>query len=56
MKNVDLKYPGIDDAEREKGKGMACIEEQPDFIGMAPNYDKFRGWSPEQVMAFLNID
>lgn len=32
------------------------IEEEPDMIGMAPNYDKFEGWDVEEVLVFLNID
>ena len=48
------RYPGVSEAEAEKSK--ARIEEAPDFIGGAPNYDKFTGWECEQVLVWLNID
>lgn len=38
------------------------LDGQPDFVGCfavagaAPNYDKFKGWPPERVLAWLNID
>ena len=32
------------------------IEEDPDFIGNAPNYDKYKAWSIEKTLAWLNID
>ena len=31
-------------------------DEKPDFIGGKPNYDKFRKWSAEEVLVWLNID
>lgn len=31
-------------------------ETEPDFVGNAPNYDKFKGWTPEEVLVWLNID
>ena len=47
-------YPGIVEAERER---LHTVEdEEPDFIGDAPNYEKFQNWTPEQVMVWLNID
>lgn len=49
------KYPGIAEAEQERAKPHT-VEEEPDCIGGAPNYDKFQNWTPEQVMAWLNID
>lgn len=48
------KYPGEEEAELERQKETE--EEAPDFIGGAPNYDKFKGWTPEEVLVFLNID
>lgn len=30
--------------------------DEPDFIGGAPNYDKFAGWEPERVLVWLNVD
>ena len=38
------------------------LDGQPDFVGClavagaAPNYDKFKGWPPERVLSWLNID
>lgn len=49
------KYPGIEEAERERNTHCDTSDE-PDFIADAPNYDKFDGWTPEQVLVWLNID
>lgn len=49
-------YPGVYEAEQERKKAHTVIDEAPDFIGGAPNYDKFPGWTPEQVMVWFNID
>lgn len=50
------KYPGIDDAERERAAHMTVEDEEPDFIAGAPNYDKFKGMTPEEILVMLNID
>ena len=51
------RYPGMDEAEKQRGyRPPAEPDEEPDFIAGAPNYDKFGGWPPEKVLAFLNID
>lgn len=51
------KYPGTREAEQERTAATRRAKsDEPDFIGNAPNYDKFEGWSPEEVLAFLNID
>ena len=50
-----LIYPGTKEAAQQPlttGKQ----KEEPDWIGNAPNYDKFRGWTPEEVLVYLNID
>lgn len=50
-------YPGRAEAETERSRKPAPLEdEQPDWIAGAPNYDKFKGWEPEEVLAWLNID
>jgi len=49
-------YPGVEEAELERCRSEQCEDEEPDFIGGAPNYDKFEGWTPEQVLVWLNID
>lgn len=50
-------YPAVKEAREEARKsGKIRKEEKPDFIGMAPNYDKFKKWEPEKVLAWLNID
>ena len=42
------KYPGTREAEQERTAATRRAKsEEPDFIGNAPNYDKFEGWSPE---------
>ena len=48
-------YPGVEEAERQR-KVEVEVEEQPDMIGLSPNYEKFDGWTPEAVLVFLNID
>lgn len=50
-----FEYPGCREAERER-KRRSIRAEEPDFIGNAPNYDKFEGWTAEQVLVWLNID
>ena len=54
-----FRYPG--EAEAQKARSgckakPAQNEEPPDFVAGAPNYDKFRDWSPEKVLVWLNID
>lgn len=49
-------YPGIAEAEKEQSKRKAPQDAEPDFVAGAPNYDKFHGWSPEEVLIWLNID
>lgn len=48
------KYPSTEEAEKERGK-KSYSDDDPDFVCGAPNYDKFEGWTPEQVLAWLNI-
>lgn len=48
-------YPGTLEAEKQKSRPTYHPEE-PDFIGNAPNYDKFKGWSVDKVLSWLNID
>ena len=52
------RYPGIEEAEQERSAWEKNYEaeEDPDFIGLAPNYNKFLGWKPEEVLVYLNID
>lgn len=56
MKKV--MYPGVNEAEEERKRASKRNqpEEEPDFIGGAPNYDKFKGWTAEEVLCWLNID
>lgn len=56
MKAKKSLYPGCDEAEKQRSKVTAETTEAPDFIGNAPNYDKFAGWSAESVLSWLNID
>jgi len=49
-------YPGTAEAERERSKPRIIEDEEPDFIAGAPNYDKFKNWTPEEVLVWLNID
>lgn len=52
------RYPGIQEAEKERIRVQKekRLMEEPDFINGAPNYDKFNGWEPEEVLVWLNID
>lgn len=50
------KYPGSDEAEQQRRPASNKRKEAPDWVGNAPNYDKFVGWTPEEVLVFLNID
>ena len=34
----------------------AWEQEEPDFLGGSPNYDKYPGVEAEQVLVWLNID
>lgn len=59
MKRKINLYPGCDAVEKEKNKAKLFprdMEDAPDFIGNAPNYDKFRGMDPAAVLVWLNID
>lgn len=49
-------YPGCREAEEQRRSKPAPEDEEPDFIAGAPNYEKFGGWSAEEVLAWLNID
>lgn len=48
-------YPGISEAEQERSRHRPT-ETEPDWICGAPNYDKFSGMTPEEVLIWLNID
>lgn len=59
VRNKSL-YPGVLEIEEGKNRGAKQMAEekkrQPDFVCGAPNYDKFEGWTPEEVLSWLNID
>lgn len=54
------QYPGMDVLAPIKTSdtlGTKPVEEeQPDWVGGAPNYDKYKGVSPERILAMYNID
>ena len=51
------KYPGLKEAEQERIRsGSVPREDEPEWIADAPNYDAFPGWTPEEVLVWLNID
>lgn len=56
MKRKKSLYPGVVEAEKERSRKQAEFSEEPDFVGNAPNYDKFEKWPAEKVLAWLNID
>ena len=60
QKKQPLLYPGIAEAEKQRGfnnwNSSYTPTEAPNMIGLAPNYEKFKGWDIERVLVFLNID
>lgn len=50
------KYPRVEEAELERSKHHLLEDEEPDLIAGKPNYDKFDGWTVEEVLVWLNID
>ena len=58
------RYPGTAGAEKERTAAARRVKheqkaaEEPDFIGNAPNWDKFYslGWDAEKTLVWLNID
>lgn len=61
MRREKPLYPGLDEAERMRDRlpdtgpdGAPEMFTGPGFV--VPNYEAFPGWSPEAVLAFLNID
>ena len=50
------QYPGVREAEKQKSIKKPILYEEPDFIGGKPNYDKYKGWPVEKILAWLNID
>lgn len=53
------KYPGTYEAEKQRGKTTAppLDDTEPDFVYPGvPNYDKFKGWTAEEVLVWLNVD
>lgn len=55
-----IKYPGVEEAEKERIRVQKMKfhekDEEPDLIGTAPNYKKFKGWDVEKVLVWLNVD
>ena len=61
MKKKPLLYPCAEQLENARRNARATHtrkrdDNAPDFIGGAPNYEKFTGWDAEKVLAWLNID
>lgn len=53
------QYPGVKEAERQKSLKHYVPDDEPDFIGNAPNYEKFErkyGWDVEKILVWLNVD
>lgn len=51
-----MKYPGTKEAEEQRKVKQPITDDEPDFIGNAPNYDKFKGWTAEEVLVWFNMD
>lgn len=59
MERGKIKYPGVIEAEQERLRVELLHKAElpkPDFIGNAPNYEKFKGWDVEKVLVWLNVD
>lgn len=58
----EIKYPGVEEAERERKKSHLMVDDDdaPDILtgpnGICPNYDAFPGWSAEEVLIWCNMD
>lgn len=54
MKN---RYPN---PPQEKPRKEVQLDDEPDFIPgsgtVCPNYEKYKGWTAEEVLVWLNID
>lgn len=55
MKRKKELYPCANEINKYK-RTKVEDDTEPDFIGNAPNYDKFKGWATEEVLVWLNID
>ena len=49
-------YPSTKEAEEQRCSKPRIEDDEPDFIAGAPNYDKFTGWTTEEILVWLNID
>lgn len=49
-------YPGSIEAERQRSATTAAVKEEADWLGFAPNYAKFEGWTADEVLVWFNID
>jgi hypothetical protein len=56
MAKKRLLYPYADDHDRIYDRKLYATDEEPDFIGGAPNWDKFEAWDIDEVLVWLNID
>lgn len=58
MKKKKELYPCVAEveAEKQKFKSFDTLNVYSDFIGGKPNYNKFKNWNSENVLAWLNID
>jgi len=50
------KYPGLYEAEQEHKSSCIRKDEEPDWIAGAPNYDKYPGFTAEEILVMFNID
>ena len=49
-------YPNAEDVRKGKYTRAVVADEEPDFIGGAPNWDKFEAWDIDEILVWLNID
>ena len=56
---VRMKRRRIPDMEYPMGHeeiSSRVVLDEPDSFGPVPNYDKFKGWKPEEVLVWMNVD
>ena len=60
MKRNACLYPGVKEVEAEKDRQYKekkkHYNDEPDFVSGKPNHKKFKGWTADEVLVWLNMD
>ena len=58
MNQRKKRYPGSEEAERQRSLPPRNPDDEPDNFGMVPNYEKFirQGWTVEEILVRFNMD